>query len=377
MNEAERIELPNPFLFENGAQVNTAADWQRRRRELFTLIVEIEYGGLPPAPSSTWHEELHSTTVATLGGATFISIRVATGPDREFSFLLSLLVPSGDGPFPVVLTGDACWRYVTDEIAAEVVRRGYILAQFNLVEIAPDVYKSDRVAGLYRVYPEGTYGALAAWAWGYHRCVDVLVGMDVVDASQIAVIGHSRGGKTALLAGATDERIALTCANNSGSGGAGCYRWQGPEAETLADTIRMIPYWFGPRLKQFVGRETELPFDQHFLQALVAPRALLTTEALGDLWSNPTGTWQTHLAAREVYRFLGAEERIGIWYREGGHDHGAADWQAFLDFTEWQFRGHQPTCAFDTNPYPDLPRAFSWMAPREGTDSEQASVADA
>jgi hypothetical protein len=370
MNQKEKIELPNPFLFETGVQINTARDWERRRKEICNLIVEIEYGGLPPTPSSTWHEELHSSTVEALDGASFKSLRVVTGPGRRFSFLLYLLIPPGDGPFPVVLTGDTCWRYVTDEVAAEVVRRGHILAQFNRVEIVPDAYNSDRVTGLYRVYTEGTYGALAAWAWGYHRCVDVLVGMDFVDASRIAVIGHSRGGKTVLLAGATDERIALTCANNSGSGGAGCYRWQGPESETLADTIRTIPYWFGPRLKQFIGRETKLPFDQHFLKALIAPRALLTTEALGDLWANPTGTWQTYLAAKEVYRFLGAEKQIGIWYREGGHDHGTADWRVFLDFMEWQFQGCKSEYAFDTNPYPDLQRAFSWLAPCKGTDGE-------
>jgi hypothetical protein len=116
-------------------------------------------------------------------------------------------------------------------------------------------------------------------------------------------------------------------------------------------------------MKEFVGREELLPFDQHSLKALVAPRALLSTEALGDLWANPTGTWLTHLAAREAYRFLDAEERIGIWYREGDHDHGQADWEAFLDFVDWHFQGKLPSHRFDINPFPDLPSAFSWSAP--------------
>jgi len=184
-----------------------------------------------------------------------------------------------------------------------------------------------------------------------------------VDAAHIAITGHSRGGKAVLLAGATDERIALTCANNSGAGGAGCFRWQGPACETLADLLRSFPYWFGPDMQAFANREAELPFDQHFLKALIAPRGLLTTEALGDLWANPTGTWQTHLAAREVYRLLGAEERIGIWYRDGGHDHGLADWRAFLDYLEGQFFGHAPQHCYDRNPYPELQPAFSWKAP--------------
>ncbi len=354
MPQEPMAELPDPFRFENGTRVRTVAQWQRRRAEMRDSIVEIEYGGLPPTPAETRWEELHTSTAQHLGGARFVSCRVMTGPDRPFSFLMHLLVPPGPGPFPVVLTGDACWKYVTDTIAVEVLSRGNILAQFNRVEIVPDVQSSERTSGLYRVYPDAGYGALAAWAWGYHRCIDALVGMEFVDASRIAIVGHSRGGKTVLLAGATDERIALTCANNSGAGGAGCYRLQGPTSETLEDLIRVFPYWFGPRLKAFVGRERELPFDQHFLKALIAPRALLTSEALGDLWANPTGTWQTHLAAREVYRFLDAEQRIGIWFREGEHDHGEIDWKAFLDFMDWQLRGREPAYRFDGNPYPGI-----------------------
>ncbi|MFA7159444.1 MAG: hypothetical protein WC299_09090 [Kiritimatiellia bacterium] len=356
-------ELPNPFCMDDGTPVSTPAQWPRRRKEMLDSIVEIEYGGLPPTPPQTCWERLHEGSAKALGNARFISGHVTTGPDRPFSFLLTLLVPRGDGPFPVVLNGDACWRYVTDEVAGEVLRRGMIMAQFNRVELAPDIYSPERTAGLYRVYPEGCYGALSAWAWGYHRCVDALIGMDFVDAARIAVVGHSRGGKTALLAGATDERIALTCANDSGAGGAGCYRCQGADSEKLADSIRLSAYWYGPRLKEYVNREETLPFDQHFLKALVAPRALLTTEALGDLWANPEGTWQTHLAAREVYRFLGAEERIALWYRDGTHEHGLADWRAFLDFMGWQLGGGTPLPDFTGNPFPDLKPAFSWRAP--------------
>jgi hypothetical protein len=308
-------------------------------------------------------EELHSHTVPRFLETRHTQYRLITGPDRPFQFLLDMLVPPGDIPFPVVLTGDGCWRYITDDITREVLRRGYILAVFNRVEIVPDNYRSERVSSLYRVYPEGDYGALAAWAWGYHRCVDFLLSLDCVDATRIAIVGHSRGGKAALLAGAIDERIALTAPNNSGCGGAGCFRWQGHGSETLAHILDPVPYWFSPRLKEFVGREELLPFDQHSLKALVAPRALLSTEALGDLWANPTGTWLTYLAAREAYRFLDAEERIGIWYREGDHDHGQPDWEAFLDFVDWHFQGKLPSQTFDINPFPDLPSAFSWSAP--------------
>jgi hypothetical protein len=297
-----------------------------------------------------------------LRDARHTQFRLHTGPERPFHFLLHLLIPQGDGPFPVSLNGDACWRDSADPIVCEVIGRGCVLAQFNRVEIVPDNLCSERSTGLYRVYPEGNYGALSAWAWGYHRCVDFLHTLPFVDAQRIAVTGHSRGGKTVLLAGATDERIALTAPNNSGCGGAGCFRWQGPQSETLADILRVFPYWFSPRLKEFIGKEAILPFDQHSLKALVAPRALLSTEALGDLWANPEGTWQTHLAAREVYRFLGAEDRIGIWYRVGGHDHGEVDWKALLDFADWQWRGKTTTTRFDRCPFDNLPRPFSWSA---------------
>ena len=357
-------ELPDLFRFFDGRRVQDLAQWRQRRQELLESILQVEYGALPPAPAGVQAEPLHTHTMARLLQAAHWQYRLVIGTDRPFWFLLDLLVPKADGPLSVMLTGDACWRYVTDEIALAVLGRGYILAQFNRVEIVPDVRGGGRQAGLYAVYPDGTFGALAAWAWGYHRCVDFLATLPFVDAAKIAVVGHSRGGKAALLAGATDERIALTAPNDSGCGGAGCFRHAGPRSETLADILRSFPYWFSPGLAEYVGREDQLPFDQHSLKALVAPRALLSTEALGDLWANPTGAWQSHRAACEAYRFLGRPGRIGIWYRPGEHRHSLADWEAALDFADWQFRGKVPSRRFDDNPFPDLPPAHTWSAPQ-------------
>jgi len=356
-------ELPDLFRFENGERVTSADDWRRRRQELLDLVVGIEYGGMPPVPAETRGELLHAHQVRRLLGARHAQYRLHTGPGCSFSFILDLMYLPAEERQPVVLNGDGCWRYVTDEVIQEVIQRGYVLATFNRCELAPDIGNNDRNSGLYLVYPEGAFGALSAWAWGYHRCVDFLSTLEFVDPDRIAIVGHSRGGKTVLLAGATDERIALTAPNNSGAGGAGCFRHQGPKSETLADLIRSLSYWFGPQLREYLGKEHLLPFDQHSLKALVAPRCLLSTEAFGDLWANPTGTYQTYRAAREAYRFLGAEDRIGIWYREGPHQHGLEDWKAFLDFADWHLRGKAPSYSFNPNPFPELAPAHSWSAP--------------
>jgi hypothetical protein len=338
-------ELLDLLRLRDGRRVGSPEEWRRRRAEIQEALLPEEYGLLPPAPAGVRAEELISHGVERLGGATHSQYRLHVSDTPPFWFHLDLLTPPGPGPYPVVIDGDACWAPVADGIAAEVLGRGYALAQWSRTEIVPDL-RGPRDVGLYRVFPGTEFGALAAWAWGYHRCVDFLSALDRIDPTKIVVVGHSRGGKTSLLAGATDERVAVTSANDSGCGGAGCYRLQGPTSETLADIVRVFPYWFSPRLARFVGREGELPFDQHFLKAMVAPRALLTTEARGDLWANPSGTRATHVAAREAYRLLGVESRLGIWYRDGGHDHGLVDWLALLDFADWQLFGKPPPRSF-------------------------------
>jgi hypothetical protein len=168
-------------------------------------------------------------------------------------------------------------KELVEQIALE---SGFAWALFDRTEIAPDNKNAAREEGpLYKAYPDKTFGALAAWAWGYSRVVDALEIIGITDPDCIAFTGHSRGGKTALLAGALDPRARIVNPNNSGAGGSGCYRVRmrgtyqdGDEkrSETLRDLLKSFPFWFGPQMQHYTESEEHLPFDQHFLKALVA-----------------------------------------------------------------------------------------------------------
>jgi dienelactone hydrolase len=320
-------------------------------------VVHYQYGALPPAPRNVQAEVIRTARLAALD-ATQTTLRLAMGPGHAVSTTLILALPPGAGPFPVIVRGDLGWHRTKPQIVAAVVSRGYALADFDRTAIAQDSPVADRV---YDAYPDFEGGRIAAWAWGFQRAIDWLLTQETIDAARIAVTGHSRGGKAALLAGAIDERIALTAPNNSGCGGAGCYRLQGEGSEDIAAITKTFPYWFHARFRDFTNKVNRLPFDQHTVKALVAPRALFTTEALGDLWANPQGTQQSHAAAREVFRFLGAEGQIGIRFRAGPHKHRLDDWKALLDFADWRFFGKSP---FDEVAFPGAQRGYAWRAPR-------------
>lgn len=279
-------------------------EWKIRRKELLDIIVDIEYGGMPPKPESVRIEQTQR------GGKHPAAYRVHI--NEKFTFMLTVYLPQLEEgkKYPVILTGDGCYRNCSDEVIDEARERGYVVAKFNRTEFAHDMYNNDRVDGIYALYPDSTFGAIAAWAWGYSRAMDCLETLDFVDAERVAITGHSRGGKTVLLAGAVDERFAVVNPNDSGCGGAGCYRYytaataELEPSETLRDILGPVPYWFGPKLKAYIDREAELPFDQHFLKAAVAPRKLLETNARSDTWANPVGSYVTYEEAKKVFDAL-------------------------------------------------------------------------
>ncbi len=326
--------------------ITAPAEWRSRRVELLELLQQYEYGHIPAAPETVSARPLCVFGLPENLELVGEHLYLTTHP-LELSFNIRLYLPLGQpGPFPVIIDGDDCERFLSNGFIHTAIRRGYALALYNRTEVVPD-HPGPRDYGLYSAIPGGDYGALAAWAWSYHRVVDYLLTRPEIDPGRIGVTGHSRGGKTALLAGATDERIAFTHASCSGLCGAATLRDPDEGGEQLARITDEFDYWFTPRLQEFAGREDELPIDQHMLKACIAPRALLTTEARGDIWASPRATRRTFEAAREAYQLLGAEKNIGICYRDGSHAIKLEDWTAMLDFADQTLYGKESGRDFD------------------------------
>jgi hypothetical protein len=193
--------------------------------------------------------------------------------------------------------------------------------------------------------------------------VDYLVTDKALDPHRIAALGHSRNGKTALLAAAFDERIAIAFPHQAGCGGSAPSRVKNASPTRNANTHETLeiinsnfPHWFNGAFKQFNLAPERLPFDQHCLVALCAPRAVLLSAAQGDQWANPAGQFEMARAADPVYRLLGVEGlgatqmppfkqlvggRLGYYIREGDHSMTAGDWTVFMDFADAQFRGRR------------------------------------
>ncbi len=363
-------ELPDLFRRPGGARITSPDEWPALADAWREMVVDMEYGSMPPTPAGIEVETLcHSRVRRWSATPRLITYRVhCLGGDKPLAFSARLLCPQGEGPHPAIINGDGCWWYVSDEIAQAVIDAGCALVMFNRTEFAEDLGyggcpdKHKRAGGLYDVYPGRSFGALAAWAWGYHRCVDLIEQLPELDTSRIAVTGHSRGGKTTLLAGATDARISLVNDNASCAGGSAAFRYVGHGGETL-NIINVFPSWFGTGLRPYLDREQEIPFDQHCLLATIAPRPLLLTYALDDRWSNPEGMVQCAWAGREVYRFLGAPEALAFHLRPGPHRHAPEDWQVLLDFIAWHWHGAEPRASYNRHPYTHLKRAFSWTTP--------------
>ena len=327
---------PDLLTLQDGRAV-TASNWRQRRAELSDVIIPSAYGGMPPTGRVGEPLLFSSVKMRAWEGVAYDTYEVCTAfaDGKEHMMRLSLWIPPGEGPFPVLLYGDGCWHMLHDETVHQALGRGNIVAVFDRTEAAADNSACYRETGLYRLYPESSFGVLSAWAWAYHRCVDALQQMPNVRTDAIAISGHSRGGKTVLLAGAIDERIALVNPNNSGIGGASLNHWKADGSETIDSFFRSGNiFWFGGSFARHRHRDNELPYDQHFLLAMVAPRPLLLTEAYEDRATNPPGTYAACQATQLVYNLLGRSANVGWSFREGGHAHSVADFIALLDYMD-------------------------------------------
>jgi hypothetical protein len=389
--------LPDPLVTQAGEPVADADTWRRvRRGEVLRLFETNVYGKTPPAAVKVRFDVTSVDTQALEGKATRkqITIGLAGHPDGPKMELLVYLPNDVPGPVPVFLglnfggnhtihsdpgiavcrswvrnnsklgiddhratprsRGAAASRWQVERVLA----RRYGLATMYYGDIDPD-YDDGFQDGIHPYfYAAGQrrptadqWGSIAAWAWGLSRALDYIVTDSAVDPRHVAVLGHSRLGKTSLWAGAQDTRFALVISNDSGCGGAALSRRQ--FGETVAQINTSFPHWFCGNFKKFGDHEDALPVDQHTLIALVAPRPVVVCSAEGDRWADPRGEFLAALHADPVYRLLGTPgiatqkmpaandlsiSTITYHIRPGGHDVKLSDWQVFMDVADRYFR---------------------------------------
>ncbi len=384
--------LPPLLIAAGGEPVRDASAWRARREEIRGLLESQMFGRAPGRPEGMAFDVV-SVDRAALGGKAVrkeVAIRV-----RGKTFNLLLYVPAGAMRAVPVFVGlgfhpnhsvsadpgvrlAAEWAQdkATQAIAPappdpssrgaaasrwqleKLLSRGYGLATIYYGDIEPDIAgaMSLGIRGVYlkpgqQAPAAGEWGAVAAWAWGLSRAADYLETDRDVDAKRLAVVGHSRLGKTAIWAGATDSRFAVVVSNDSGEGGAAISRRV--FGETVADLNTRFPHWFCGNYKQWSGREDTMPFDSHMLLALAAPRPLYVASADEDKWADPKGEFLGAVAVSEVYDLLGTKgigtttmpppnqpvgDTVRYHVRTGKHDITAYDWDQYLAFADRHFK---------------------------------------
>ncbi len=390
--------LPGLLKLKNGEPVKDAATWNRRRRqEVLALFQEQVYGRSPGRPRHM-RFELTSLEKQALGGKAVrkeVTVRFSDKPDAPAMHLLIYLPAGAARPVPVFLglnfggnhavnadpgirlgevwtrgeagkpgvkrpatvesRGSASGRWQVEK----VLEKGYGLATVYYCDIEPDFDGGlpHSVRSLFlragRKAPEADeWGAIGAWAWGLSRALDYLETDRDVDAGKVAVMGHSRLGKTALWAAAQDTRFAMVISNDSGEGGAALSRRR--FGETIRDLNTRFPHWFCLNYRKYNDREDEAPFDQHMLIALAAPRPVYVASAQEDLWADPRGEFLAAVNAGPVFELLGKQglgtdqmppahqpimNSVGYHIRAGKHDVTAYDWDQFLAFADKHLKG--------------------------------------
>ena len=363
-------QLPDPLKLLSGQPVTTAKEWtETRRGEVLELFRKHVYGRVPKTDYKQSFHVVHEDAQALTGKATLrqVDIQISRG-EKKLSIRVNLFVPNQAAkPAPAFVL--ICNRGVenidpTREKKSEFwpveegIARGYAMAAFLNADVDPDKH-DDFQNGIHGLLDEGerpadAWGTIAAWAWGASRVLDYLETVPQIDAKRVAVIGHSRGGKTALWAAAEDQRFALAVSNDSGCGGAALSRRRFMGREQVAKITSAFPHWFCSNFKSYAEREDELPIDQHELIALIAPRAVAVGSSSEDRWADPRGEFLSVVHASPVYalfsqKALGTAELPGIGeaihgeqthyhLRPGKHNLILEDWSHYWDFADRVFK---------------------------------------
>jgi hypothetical protein len=362
--------LPDALVKADGTCITSASEWPARRAELLDLFAGSIYGRAPDRPEALDFAVTARDPMAMGGVATLKRVRLTSRHQgRTHNFELILFTPNARPPQGVFVLLSTRPERHTDPSrverseywpAEDVIARGYGIAAVRTDQLAPDD-QATFTRGVIELFegpvPESqrkrdAWKTIAAWSWGARRVMDYLETDADVDASRVAIVGHSRGGKAALWAAAQDERFALTVSNQSGCAGAALSRR--PVGETVELVNALFPHWFADAFRRYNGKEDELPVDQHQLFALLAPRAVAVGSAVNDDWSDPEGEFQGLAYASSVYALFG-RERIdpAAWpkvdeplftaprayqLRPGDHSLTSLDWSRSLDVADRLWR---------------------------------------
>jgi hypothetical protein len=358
----EQLALPDALRLDDGRRVTSLQEWPERRAQILELFTAQVYGRAPGRPEQLDFRVLEEDPQAMGGRAVMRRVAITSHQaGRVLTFELLRFAPAGGARSAAFLllnhrppsnTDASRARQSEFWPAEEIVARGYTAVAIQTSELAPDDPATYR-NGAIRLFEGDAVDArrpdawktIAAWSWGASRALDYLETDPLVDATRVAVIGHSRGGKAALWAGAQDERFSLTISNESGCAGAAISRR--PVGETVAGVNLIFPHWFADNFRQYDGKEETLPVDQHMLLGLLAPRAVVVGSAADDEWSDPQGEFLGLAYASSVYALWGLapidEASMpapggaifvaprGYHIRPGGHDLTALDWRRYLD----------------------------------------------
>lgn len=363
-------QLPNPLLLsdtDSAKAVDSGEAWLRQRRpELMRLFREEVYGVRPTTEFTVDYEIIDTIESAFDGAAAGQQIRTtvsANGREHQFDFVF--FRPHAPKNCPIVVhinnryfidLADAAEKHDPFWPVKTLIDRGYATASFHTKHVDPD--RADGYSEGIRALldtpesdPKTRWRSLSAWGWAASRVLDYTVRQPGIDSERTAVVGHSRGGKTALWAAAEDPRFTIAYSNDSGCGGAALSRRQ--FGETVARITKSFPHWFTDRFAQYGGREQDLPIDQHELIALIAPRNVYVASADADLWADPRGEYLSIVHAAPVFKLFDRSSieqpempplnqprhvgATGYHIRSGNHNLTDQDWGYFLDFADGRF----------------------------------------